>query len=326
MNSPIIVVGIPRSGSTLLTNILNKNPSLFIVNDFYFLQYVDSVNGFDRTNNELSKAFSREICNRIKARIEREDSPELECGLYFSREDERKLEYLVENTFSDSSYTWYELLENIMFFSAELLNKKIWGYNTPQDFLHIERLEQHFPKSKFIYMMRDPRSLLLSYKNVTSNGYHETNRYHPALQALSWRTAMRSYLQKNHKDNCLLVRYEDLIANTNVELSRIGQFVGHEFPHIDINQFGNNSSFKNNSKKLHLLDTEIWLCEYIARQEMEATNYSLSATKPRLQDIGHITYLTGRVLNFYLSKIVLSPNVRKRVLQVVKNVVGKQPK
>ncbi|MEC4985999.1 MAG: sulfotransferase [Oscillatoria sp. PMC 1068.18] len=95
--NPVILIGMPRSGSTLLTRVLNESSeTLFLVNDFYYLQHVDSVNGFNTTNQELTKDFAESILTRIKARIERDNSPELECGLYFSAEAEEKLEKFVQ--------------------------------------------------------------------------------------------------------------------------------------------------------------------------------------------------------------------------------------
>jgi hypothetical protein len=322
MTSPVIVVGMPRSGSTLLTRILNESSELFIVNDFYFLQYVDSINRLDTKNLETGKILAKDIVRRIQARIERKDSPELECGLYFSGEDEQKLKKFIRNQLNLEKSTWYDLLEQIMSFSASLLGKKSWGYNTPQDYLHIPRLKRHFPNAKFIYMMRDPRAVLRSYKYVKSNGYHETNRYHPILQGLAWRTAIQSFLQQKSQGNCILIRYEDLIANTNTELSRLSKFLGCNFSQININRFGNNSSFKNKNKKLSLSDTEIWLCEQITGKEMQAVCYTLSGVKPRFKDAAFMTYLTARASIFYLSKIILSADVRKRVTKLLKKTRG----
>ncbi|MFW6295646.1 MAG: sulfotransferase family protein, partial [Halothece sp.] len=309
MTNPVIVVGLPRSGSTLLTRVLNETSKLFIVNDFYYLQYIDSVDGFDSVNQESTQEFAKAILKKIKSRIEREDSPELECGLYFSVEDEEKLEQYVEELCQEGTYTWYELLEKIMSYSASLLDKTTWGYNTPQDFLHIDRLEKHFPEAKFIYMMRDPRSVLRSYKNVQSNGYHDKRRYHPIIQALAWRTAMRSFTSRKNADNCMLIRYEDFTTNPDVELRRIGDFLGMSFQEIDINQFGNNSSFKGRRKKTDLTETEVAICEKITQAEMEKTNYSLSQAKPRLEDFCYLSKITKRVANFYLAKTFASSDV-----------------
>ena len=324
MTSPLIVVGMPRSGSTLLTRILNESPDLFIVNDFYYLQYVDSVNGFTSVDNELSQTLAKEVLDRIKARIERLDSPELECGLYFSESNERELENFVRDNCQKDTFTWSELLEKIMTFSASLIDKKKWGYNTPQDYLHIDRLEKHFPQAKFIYLMRDPRAVLRSYKNVQSNGYHETNRYHPIIQTLAWRTAMQSFLTRKSHNNCILIRYEDLIGNTDRELSRIGQFIGTQFHKIDLSQFGNNSSFKNKVKKSDLSPTEIWLCEQIAGEEMEIIDYSLSGIKPNFKDTFYIAKLSVKVTKFYLYKVLLSSDVRKRTIQVMKKAFARR--
>jgi hypothetical protein len=38
--NPIIVVGQPRSGPTILTRVLNDSPERFVINDFYVVQRV----------------------------------------------------------------------------------------------------------------------------------------------------------------------------------------------------------------------------------------------------------------------------------------------
>jgi hypothetical protein len=317
MTNPLIIVGMPRSGSTLFTRILNESPDLFIVNDFYYLQQVDAVNGFKESNSELSKYLAQEIFKKIQARIEKIDSPQLECGLFLSPEAEKKIEKFAQECGKHLGQTWSSLLEEIMQYSAELLGKKVWGYNTPQDYLHIERLQQVFPYAKFIFVMRDPRCVIRSYKYVQSNGYHEVNRYHPLLQALAWRTSIRSFLRKNKENphHFLLIRYEDLVADVNKTLIKVSEFTQAKFPRLNLEEFGNNSSFQGKHKR-ELLPTEIWLCEIIAGEEIRKIGYSLSTTQPQWQDISYISYITIKMLGFYLQKGLFSSDMRQRIFNV----------
>lgn len=321
--SPLVVVGMPRSGSTLFTRLLNESEDLFIVNDFYYLQYVESINGFENNDSSVNQDLAQYILKLIKGRIERPDSPEIECGLTLSQSDEKKLEEYVIKYSQKSELNWSELLTQIIEFSANLVEKKIWGYNTPQDYLHIEKLRNEFPDAKFIFLMRDPRSVIRSYKYVTSNEYHNTNRYHPILQSMAWRTSLQSYYtwKDIQPEHFLLVLYEELIEKPNEILAKISNLTGARFPHIDLNNFGNNSSFRGKTKQ-SLSDTEIWLCEKVVSQEMEKLGYSLSEKKPRVKDLGPLLKTTQKMMGFYLQKSLTSKDIRTRIVNVAHKVLS----
>ncbi|MGB3188504.1 MAG: sulfotransferase [Limnoraphis sp.] len=321
--SPVFIVGMPRSGSTLFTRLLNESQDLFLVNDSYYLQYVESVNGFENNHPSLNNDLAQYVLKSIQARIERPDSPPIECGLMFSESEEHQLEDYALKCGKQTDLNWASILKQIMEFAANQMGKKIWGHNTPQDYLHIDKLLHEFPDAKFMFMMRDPRSVVRSYKYVSSNGYHDTNRYHPVLQSMAWQASIRTY--KTWKDlkpeQFLLVLYEELIEKTNETLAKVGDFTGAKFPYIDLNNFGNNSSFQGKNKR-SLTDTEIWLCEKVVSQEMLNLGYSLSEKKPRLQDLGQILDISQKVAWFYLKQSFTSKDMRNRVLNVAGKVLN----
>lgn len=316
--SPLFVVGMPRSGSTLFTRLLNESQDLFIVNDFYYLQYVESLGGFNENDSHLNRDFAQYILKLIKGRVERPDSPPIECGLMLSESDERELESYAIKCGEQADMNWATILTSIMEFSANLVGKKIWGYNTPQDYLHIDKLLDKFPDAKFIFLMRDPRSVIRSYKYVTSNGYHDTNRYHPILQSMAWKASLHTYhTWKDLKpEQFLLVFYEELIEQTNETMAKVGDFMSANFSHVDLKDFGNNSSFQGKSKR-SLSDAEIWLCEKVAGQDMLNIGYSLSGKKPKLQDLGSILNISQKAAWFYIQKSFTSKDIRKRVLNLI---------
>jgi hypothetical protein len=207
-----------------------------------------------------------------------------------------------------------------MQYSASLFGKKIWGYNTPQDYLHLPRLQQAFPNGKFIFVMRDPRSVLLSYKNSGYvEGYFDSSRYHPVLQALAWKSAMHCFWQNQKQDNILLVKYEDLVSDVNRVLADVGSFIGTKFPQVNLHDFGNNSSFKNKKKK-KLTDTEIWLCEQIVGQQMKEVGYSLCEQQPSIKDLNDLFSSTRKALSFYLTNSLTSADIRKRVIKLAQAI------
>lgn len=320
MNSPIIVVGRPRSGSTLFTRILNESPDFCVINDFYYLQHVDSLGGFTRQDIPLLKDLTRYILLTLKDRQE-EDIQGLagiEFNDFLSPDKETKLINFIEQCLKQDDHNWSSIFNSIMQYNANLFNKKNWGYNTPQDYLHMPRLKQAYPEAKFIFVMRDPRSVLCSCKYLEYlEGYHDPARYHPILQALGWKSAMKSFFAHQEKDHVLFVRYEDIVKDANQVLAQVGDFVNSKFPRINIEDFGTNSTFKH-KKKNKLTKTEIWLCEKIAGQEMQAAGYTLENCQPCIEDLRDLFQVTQRSLKFYLTNSFASKDIRKRVLNLAK--------
>lgn len=350
---PLVLVGMPRSGSTLLTRLLNESPDLFVVNDFYFLQRVDEQDAFEGIlDGAIAKTLALDLVERIRARVERPDSPPLECALQLSSEQEASLEAFALQKAAEPNQTWDQLLSAVMEKTAKQLGKTRWGYNTPQDHVHLDRLFQAFPALEVIFLLRDPRDTARSYKYVTRNGYHDPNRYHPAAQSFLWRKAYRRYrseVERNH--NVLMVRYEDIVENTAATIEKIAAFTAVTFPPIDLSRFGNNSSFKTTAteqtgsqapseptdrdksapeqigsekkaptekptKKLR--ESEVCLCEQVAKAEMEALGYDLSGSQIKIGELPYLSFITLRFAWFYTKKSLLSKNVRKRLIGTFK--------
>lgn len=320
MNNPIIVVGRPRSGSTLFTRILNESQDLCILNDFYFLQYVDSLGGFDHQDPQILADIAEYIVSTLKNRYKPDHLglAGIESDQLMTPDKERKLKAFVNSTLAQPGHNWSSIMASIMQYNASLFGKKTWGYNTPQDYLHLRRLQKAFPQAKFVFVMRDPRAVLCSYKYMDYlEGYHDPARYHPLLQAIAWKSAMRSFLKHQHQDNILLVKYEDIINDVNQVLTNVGDFIGSKFPQTDLSNFGNNSTFKNKPKN-KLTDTEVWMCEQIVEQEMQSAGYSLQNCKPSLKDMKNMLNLTYTSLKFYFKNSLISRDTRNRVFNLAK--------
>lgn len=93
---------------------------------------------------------------------------------------------------------------------------------------------------KVLYVVRDPRDVVLSYYNFSRKYRHITDDYplesyasdfvHARLSSASWGTwgeNVGSWLAARlGKPDFLLVRYEDLKADANIEIAKIAQFFG----------------------------------------------------------------------------------------------------
>lgn len=106
-------------------------------------------------------------------------------------------------------------------------NKKSnWGLKDPQltEYLHV--LEDFFPQSKFIIIIRDGRGVVNSYiENKWGLG---TNVFTGALR---WKEEVEQQIafSEKHPDSCLVIRFEDLVEDQENQLRKICKYLAIEY-------------------------------------------------------------------------------------------------
>jgi len=173
---------------------------------------------------------------------------------------------------------------------------KNWGEKTNVCWRKIPDFLSMFPNGKTILMIRDPRDVLLSYKNMTTEpGLRYLDSAFACLD--SFKTASR-YLKNLSENNFCLIKYEDLVLNPQNVLNRICDFLEIEFNSIMLesekfkdksgNTWESNSAFKNKMKgisqdalsrwKKNMSNVEIYFVEMILREQILEFGYELGAT------------------------------------------------
>lgn len=327
MSSPIILVGLPRSGSTLVSRVLNEGLNCFVINDFYYLQYVEGIGGYAKSDSVTKKLLVDFIVDQVRNRTKPDDlEDEVWFGLPFSDDDLQKLDTFAEVYKTDNEIkNWSQILQDMMQFLAELANKPIWGYNTPQDYLNFSLISKAFANAKFIFLLRSPLSTLLSYKyywTVDPKFHNDRGRYHPVVQSLAWKTCVTTYLglrKEYGQSRCMLVKFETFLDNTAQVLSDISQFTGIEFPQVDLTSFGHNSSLSNNGstkKTKRITGLEERICCRLTQNVSHEIDYDGFSMQPiGWGDAFTLLATTCRNVVYYSRQIVSSRNVRKRVLK-----------
>lgn len=149
-------------------------------------------------------------------------------------------------------------------------------------------IKEKFTESKFIWLVRDPRDMALSW---TKSPVH---RGDVVRAAEIWKNDQKETIKiyKENRRRILLVKYEDLITNQQHELKRICEFLKINFEASMVEYHKNKISkenavqtdnwknlqkeiIKNNSKKYlqNLTEAQIRFIEYRCQEEMRFLNY-----------------------------------------------------
>ena len=279
---PVIIVGLPRSGSSYLTHILSSMKGLFVFDDLYPYQHARSLGISNELNLQkhpnLKQKFVESLTWQLRAKITFEQHFHISN---ITIEDTYDLEKALAQALNAEVVTWTDILQEWTKRLAYFYGKKNWGYKTPQDFLHLEELSHIFPGVRFICVLRDPRKMMLSYKNLpkvqTAEAQDgESRAYHPIFYSLYWKKAFEkvSAFKATHKDSIYMVRFEDLISSPESVSKEIAEFLSTTIEGNIAFEKGNSSTKSGRYSTLTKL--ELFLCEKIAGSSMKKAGYSLS--------------------------------------------------
>ena len=211
---PIFLVGVPRSGTTLLATMLCSHSRLSCGPETHF---------FDGLSAEMEET----LCSDVSW-------PEAAINYLFSIPH---ADSLVPMNYDISRNELAEYLQpaerNITSVASalpEIFMKKIgklrWVEKTPDHLICAKRIRQHFPNAPIVRIVRDPRDVALSLNAVAWG----PQTFLKAI--LFWRKYHHASKAFFETDNLFCtVRYEELLASPEKELARLCDFIGESFEH-----------------------------------------------------------------------------------------------
>lgn len=330
---PVIVVGLPRSGSSYLAHVLSCLDNWFIFDDLYPYQKAATLgisSSFDLSKDpECLQKFVNQLSWQLWAKIKFEENFQVPN---LSLEDPFEMEAALLETFQADTFdkttplTWPRVLEEWMMRLTIHGQKRRWGYKTPQDFMHMDELAQIFPGAKFIYILRDPRKMMRSFKNlprVKTDGRQdgESRQYHPAVYALYWKNAYEKVnaFQQKGTAPVEVVKFEDLVRSPEAVAKRLANFLDTQV-HGNVIADKSNSSIKNGSPK-ELTNTEIMLCEKIAGPAMCSAGYPLAKPTPHLFDAIDFIKTSATFTRYQIERIITDKKARTSIIAFLKSVL-----
>jgi hypothetical protein len=201
-----VIVGSPRSGTTLLRFMLDAHPDLAIPPETGFLALARRFSG---ENEKLRLEFFETL---------RSFPPDAPAWEDFGVEDDEFWAALLEV----EPFTVPEGYRAFYRSYAARFGKGRWGDKTPMYCLHMPTIAAVLPEAHFLHVIRDGRDVALSLRHLWfSPG--------PGMdaQAHHWRSCVTTArAQAATLDNYLEIRFEDLVGEPERVLLTICEFVG----------------------------------------------------------------------------------------------------
>ena len=262
MKQPVFVGGCPRSGTTLLANLVDGHPEICCLpsESLLFEIFIERLR--DKTDKQQFEIIANDWLQRLA-------SP-TNWGSYF---------FLGRTTSDGSPYVdfvkylaaWWDWCDTnlrlryskplvaVTLAYASLLGKgeipaeyQYWLEKSPGNECFYQYFKQDFPQSKFVFLLRNPtdvmRSHLFVFKklNITvyKNWVFKNRRRYQALVKLLG------------NEDVYLIKYEGLTVNQEAEIKRLLGFIGVEYHENNSSQTINgvetekNSSFSSDKKEL----------------------------------------------------------------------------
>lgn len=293
----IFIVGNSRSGTTLMGKILGKHPLIYSFEELHFFERLYDPSSEKKFNKvEAIRLLAELLCAARKgmwADFRKNKYYKDAVTLYKELNFEQKM--IVSPIEIYVSFLYYETIKN---------KKSIPCEQTPRNLYYIKEILENIPNAKIIYMIRDPRAVLLSQKNKWKMKFlghrnmplREAIRswinYHPYTMSKLWNSASKAIKPFLSHPNVLVVKFEELINDPYKTIKKTCNFLEVEFydKMLDVHLTGSSvykkgkkgfrkeviNAWKNNG----LNTTEIYICQKVNKKEIEFWGYDLEYVNP----------------------------------------------
>ena len=263
----IFILGVGRSGTSLLQSILNSHSRICFLPETKFLRsYVL------KKNFKITKSNYKKITNQFK-----------------SDKRLKRLKIDLDEALQINN-TMYDIYHYILETKLINQNKSNIGDKDPKLIEKINRLHHFFPNSKIIHIIRDPRDVVLSRTKAKWSQKYPFY-FHAIIYYMQLSLGIKSGRNK-YKENYIEVLYENLIKNPDYELSRIIKFLNLDFEKSMLD-------FKDSSKQLVSEDELEWKKEtFLPIKKNNFNKWKLGLTNFQIFIIESICFFYIKKFNY----------------------------
>ena len=212
-----------------------------------------------------------------------------------------KLDY--ENINSLRTTSIVKMMNYLYMKEAERNQKSFYCSKGINTFRYINQIRNEVPNMRFVHLVRDPRDVVASWMQRSSS---LSSSYDAVLQ---WKKQQKMLikLRKDHHFNCISIRYEDLINDSEKTMNKLLSALSLK---IDEKCYKTNSQNKESQKseywknlsrpilakntnkfKEKLCQEDILMIETIAKEEMRIFDYTPSSSQNWKLNKGSINHI-----------------------------------
>lgn len=268
--TPIFIVGSPRSGTTLVRELLNLHPNLYVIpNETCFITW--SARLFKKEHDTRSRLKNmRDYFAKVGWKIDNFNSCESISLLSTNPSLTELLDYLIGQNVKPPQHRWVE--------------------KTPFHVWYLDILYKLFPQAKFIHCIRDGRDCVVSMQSMgfKSRGFKgELSGWGLLGNAALWKYSVRKGLSLSKNipvESLLMINYEELVTNVEQKVKAICQFIGEPFSEEMLNLRYCNSSYGCGKFPITSKSVGMWK-KNLSQAEAEIVMYLL---EPELKSLGYL--------------------------------------
>jgi hypothetical protein len=205
------IVGCPRSGTTLLRDLLGAHPNVMVFPESHFFARLEASRPIARRLRLASRRAPRAL-SRFLGSLE--DPPDVDLPrLPLVRSYVRLFVRLLDGASTAQGAT-------------------VWVEKTPRHLNYIDLIESELPNPKFIHLVRSGEDVVASVYEQTQTGLKPWwGVKFPTLDDCIrlWNRSLEVTQRHVSKPNHLVVSYDDLVTNPTFHLQRTCSFLGVTF-------------------------------------------------------------------------------------------------
>ena len=190
------IVGFPRSGTTLLSSMLNASGHIYFGRETHVFEVFTNWKKSSH-NSFIDYYFDSRYNPNIK-----------------------NMHNSIFNLHTSYQVNQKKFIHDLCAFESKEKGVIRWGEKTPNHYKYISVIRNIFPDAKFINILRDPRDVFLSHNRI------EWGIKNPLEFGFKW----KKYIELTYeKDYILNVNYEDLLKNPKLTINKICAFIDIPF-------------------------------------------------------------------------------------------------